>query len=62
MVRAQTVPNRFTNKADKIRLDTEEKVKNVGCTKGALITSQLRHNFQASQAVHGADDITTPNF
>ena len=23
---------------------------------------QLRHNFQACQAVHGADDITTPIF
>ena len=26
------------------------------------MTSQLRHNFQASQAVHGADDIMTPRF
>ena len=25
-------------------------------------TSQLRHNFQASQAVHKADDIRTLNF
>ena len=24
---------------------------------GAKMTSQLRHNFQANQAVHGADDI-----
>ena len=24
------------------------------------MTSQLRHYFQASQAVHGADDVTTP--
>ena len=26
------------------------------------MTSQLRHNFQANQAVHGADDVTTANF
>ena len=26
------------------------------------MTPQLCHNFQASQAVHWADDITTPNF
>ena len=26
------------------------------------MTSQLRHFFQASQAVHGADDVTTPPF
>ena len=26
------------------------------------MTSQLCRNFHASQAVHGADDITTPNF
>ena len=26
------------------------------------MTSQLRHNFAASQAVHGADDITAPHF
>ena len=35
---------------------------NEGFTEGALRTSQLCHNFQAIQAVHGADDITTPNF
>ena len=29
---------------------------------GAWMTSQLCHCFQTSQAVHGADDITTPNF
>ena len=27
-----------------------------------LMTSQLRHNFLASQAVHGADDVTTLHF
>ena len=27
----------------------------------ALMTSQLRHNFQASQAVHGAEDIKAPH-
>ena len=26
------------------------------------MTSQLCHNFQASQAVHRADDFTSPNF
>ena len=26
------------------------------------MTSQLRQNFQASQAVHRADDISTPHF
>ena len=26
------------------------------------MTSQLRHNFLASQAVHGADDVITPHF
>ena len=25
----------------------------------SLITTQLRHYFQASKAVHGADDVTT---
>ena len=30
--------------------------------KGALMTSQLRHNFRASQTVHGADDVMTPHF
>ena len=30
--------------------------------KGATMTSQLHPYFQASQAVHGADDITTPCF
>ena len=35
---------------------------NEGFTEGALMTSQLCHYFQASQAVHGADDITTPHF
>ena len=29
---------------------------------GAKMTSQLRHNFQANQAVHEADDVTTANF
>ena len=29
---------------------------------GAMMTSQLCHNFQASQPVNGADDITTPIF
>ena len=33
-----------------------------GYTKGALMSSQLRHHFQASQAVHGADDITILHF
>ena len=35
---------------------------NTGCTEGAWVTSQLRHNNQASQVLHGADDITTLNF
>ena len=26
------------------------------------MTSQLCHNFQAIQAVHGADDVTSPHF
>ena len=33
-----------------------------GCAEGAWMTSQLRHNFQASQAEHEADDITTLHF
>ena len=33
----------------------------VGCIEGALLTSILRHNFEASQAVHDADDITNLN-
>ena len=28
-----------------------------GCIEGALMASQLRYNFQASQAVHSADDL-----
>ena len=32
------------------------------CTKGVFMTSQPRHFFQANQAVHGADDITTLPF
>ena len=33
-----------------------------GCSECSLMTSQLCHNFQTSQAVHGADDITTLYF
>ena len=39
-----------------------KKQTNVGCTKVALMSSQIRHNFQPSQAVHGADDIITLHF
>ena len=33
-----------------------------GCTEIARMSSKLLYNFQASQAMHGADDITTPHF
>ena len=36
--------------------------KSKGCTESALLTSQLHKNYQASQAEHGADDVTTPHF
>ena len=39
-----------------------KKVTKAGCTEVALMTSQLHHNLPASQAVHGADDITTLDF
>ena len=42
-----------------IRLVLKTKSINVDCTVGALITLQLHPNFQACQAVHGADDIMT---
>ena len=45
-------------KANRIRLGTPEKVN----TEGALMTSQLCHNFHTSQAAHVADDIPTPHF
>ena len=36
----------------------EKKLTKAGCTEGgALMTSQLCHYFQATQAVHGADGI-----
>ena len=45
------------------RLGSPEKVKQTQVApKGALMTSQPGHNFQSSQAVHGAEDITTPYF
>ena len=44
------------NKVNRMRLGTpEEEV-------APLMTSQLSHYFQSTQAVHGADDITTLNF
>ena len=48
------------NEVKWIRLVTPEK--NTGCTDSALMTSQLRNKFQASQAVYVADDIMTPHF
>ena len=50
------------SKVNRIRLGTRKKVTNAGFTERALMTSQLCHHFQASQAVHGADDITTLHF
>ena len=50
------------SKVNWIRLGTQEKWPHTGCTIGALMTSRLSQNFQASQAVNGADDITTPLF
>ena len=39
----------------------KNKLSNAGCTQGAWMGSQLHNNFQASQVVHGADDVcTTP--
>ena len=43
------------------RLGTPQKV-NKCRRKGAWMTSQLSHNFQASQAVHGADYVTSRHF
>ena len=48
--------------SSKIRWGLPKKQTNAGCTECALMTSQLRHNFQASQAETGAFDITTPHF
>ena len=39
-----------------------ENLTNQVCNEGVLMTSQLHHFFQASQAVHGADNITNPPF
>ena len=36
--------------------------KNTCCTEGALMASQLSHNFQSSPAVHGVDGVTSPHF
>ena len=36
----------------------KKKLTKAGCTEDIMMTSQLKHNFQA---VHGADDITTLN-
>ena len=33
-----------------------------GCAEDAFMTSQLHHNFQASQVMHGADDVITAHF
>ena len=40
----------------------KRKVTNTGYTERALMISQLRHYFQASQAVHCADVVTTLHF
>ena len=40
----------------------EKKSTKAGCTEGALMTSQLCHYFQATQAVHGADGIINLHF
>ena len=41
----------------------KNKLSNAGCTQGAWMGSQLHNNFQASQAVYGADDVwATPIF
>ena len=48
-------PNCYSIEVNKKQLGTQEKVKsNSGCTEGAWMTSQPSHNFQASEAVHGA--------
>ena len=47
-------------KVNRIRLGTPKKVNK--CTEGALMTPQLCQNFQAIQAVHVADDVTTLHF
>ena len=39
-----------------------KKLTNAGCIEGPGMTSQLGLNFQASQAVHGADDNKIPQF
>ena len=52
--------NGLPSTVSRICLGTPEKVNK--WLKGALMASQLRHNFQASQAVHGADDVSTPPF
>ena len=40
----------------------KKKLANTSCTEGARMTSQLCHNFQGSQAVHGGENIDIPNF
>ena len=40
----------------------KKKLANTSCTEGARMTSQLCHNFQGSQAVHGGENIAIPNF
>ena len=50
--------NTIQAKVNRIKLGTPESQQR----QGASMTSQLRHYFQASQAVHGTDDITTLHF
>ena len=49
-------------KVNRIGSGTQEKVNQRRLHKGAWMTSQLRQFFQASQAVHGADDIKSQKF
>ena len=49
-------------KVNRIRLGTPEKVNKGKFTEGVWMTSRLCQYFQASQAVHGGDNIMTQHF
>ena len=61
--RSDNIPHFFqvkgSSKVNRKRLATQAKVNKQSLN---WMTSQISLNFRARQAVHGADDITTPNF
>ena len=62
-IAAEQETNQVSFKVDWLRLVTPKKVNKCRLNRRcAMMTSQLRHFFQASQAVHGTDDVTSPYF